>query len=302
MQSFAAFTRVETGAGGCWHGLWCHDLDARADAGCLDLPAAGEGDLGRFCSAETAEEFLTRNRVIEKHRLAVFAEQGGYIVDQRRRCRDVASDGFLEVFCTDVMGWCHWGGMDCRVQPHIKAAPAVINSATQGLHGRRVCDVHRCQCGAAAKGFDPVIKLFECADRAAHSDDVMCRRKRLSEGGTKAARGACDQCGFLCHGRDMRGRVHVVKGGLALRHPQNLLITHPRQDQAIGTDGRNGAASQGITDFDRLGGATGQANQRMRCIGRAKVAEQCDAVQLCLLGGVGFDDGGRWGCRRVGWP
>ena len=30
----------------------------------------------------------------------------------------------------------------------------------------------------------------------------------------------------------------------------------------------------------------------MRCIGRAKGAERCDAVQLCLLGGVGFDDGG----------
>ena len=74
-----------------------------------------------------------------------------------------------------------------------------MDTTAQRLHGGTCGDIHRGQCGAAALGLDPVVKLFERANGAAHSDDVVGGGQRLGQSGTKSARGACDQCSFLCH-------------------------------------------------------------------------------------------------------
>jgi hypothetical protein len=53
---------------------------------------------------------------------------------------------------------------------------------------------------------------------------VMGVAKRFGQGSAQAARGAGDQCSFLCHGRDMRGGMRGVKGALGRAGGQGVPV------------------------------------------------------------------------------
>src|SRR6056297_2123117 len=65
-------------------------------------------------------------------------------------------------------------------------------------HGVAVGHVHRRKRGAASFRLNAVVQLFEAANGAGDSDDVMVRGQRLGQGKAEAARGAGDE-GNLGH-------------------------------------------------------------------------------------------------------
>ena len=85
-----------------------------------------------------------------------------------------------------------WRRVDRRVQPKIKTAPAVKDTAAKLLHSCINANVHRGERGLAALGLDRIVQFFQCAHGFANRNDVVGWGQCFGQCSPKAARRAGD--------------------------------------------------------------------------------------------------------------